>query len=150
MHAIALNMFGVETVDYALALAEFTDNPSSVLSQDGTVVLVAHEKTTPLPSGTIKKAQFVYRVVNKWVELYEIRQMWLNVPKKIEEAKARCTTNTTPYFLTSYIPQRYDNPEVFTHGTRTFLSCSSYWLDLLLLRKLYKEAQSRGILDGRR
>ena len=98
MRAVALNMFGVETVDYALALARFIDKPSSVLSRDGRTVLVAHGKTTRLPSGTIKKSQFIYRVVNKWVELYEIRQIWLNVPKVDEEPEARCATNTTFYF----------------------------------------------------
>jgi hypothetical protein len=90
MDAVLLNMFGTETADHAIALAGFIDKPSSVLSKDGTIVLVARGMTTLLPSGTIKRAQFVHQVVNKWVELYEMRQMWLNVPKKKRKAKARC------------------------------------------------------------
>jgi hypothetical protein len=131
MDAVVLNMFGIETADQAIALAGFLDEPSSVLSEDGTIVLTTRGKTL-LPSGTIKKAQFVYQVVNKWVELYEMRQLWLNVPKKKGKVKARCDNElSTLYFLTSHISLHSDmiiqklSP---TEHTRFSHALVMYWI----------------------
>ncbi|KIM21112.1 hypothetical protein M408DRAFT_305183 [Serendipita vermifera MAFF 305830] len=86
MTAVAVNMFG-ESLDWALVLAQILSRSGTgSIYPNQTIELKSPSPITLASSKVLKKAQFIYHVINKWIELYKIKHLWLNATETGSEA----------------------------------------------------------------
>ncbi|KIM21111.1 hypothetical protein M408DRAFT_12754 [Serendipita vermifera MAFF 305830] len=86
MAVVAVNMFG-ESLDWALILADMLlKGVLSLTKPDGTIEFISPPPINRVIPQVLKKTQFIFHVVDKWVELYEVKHLWLNAPKKGKKA----------------------------------------------------------------
>ncbi|KIM21110.1 hypothetical protein M408DRAFT_29825 [Serendipita vermifera MAFF 305830] len=82
MTAIVVNMFG-ESLDWALVLVGMLSEDALILRKpDGTIKFDFPPPINLVKSEALNNAQLIHHVVNKWVDLYEVRHSWLNAPTK--------------------------------------------------------------------